>query len=277
MAKRADTPVLTWERVQKAISEESLYVDQIPGTSILLVSSGRIRVTWIKNGKKKHARIRLCRTYLNPRWVRLPKEYPVKILELMEMNKVELAIKGIIKIGKDDFRLLTYQQLDDLYSLERQFGHIEPKYKEEENRLWEELVNLLLKRSLDPFETIPKDILERLEQIDAVTSHLAGREKAIKTRIRRLENTQRHIKGALTKLLEFVPSSKNEKNVEGTVKGLNNSLEWQIVLLKRLLKDEPFNNSARWSIYHVRNAKLWLEIGHFEDVTYYLGMAISHL
>jgi hypothetical protein len=277
MAKRDKTPSLTWERVQKGISAGSLNVDPIPGTSMLLVNWGRVRLTWIEDGKKRHTRIRLTRVYLNPRWIPLPKEYPLKVEELGTMGSGELATRGIIRLNEDGYKLLIYQQLNDLYSLQRQFHHIKPQYLEEEKRLWEILVDLLLKRYLDPEEKIPEDIIERLEQIGAITTHLAGRKEAINTRIRRLKNTQINIKGILEKLMELVPSSKDEKNVEGTVIGLGNSLEWQIKLLRKLLKDDPFYNSARWAIYHVRHARIWLEYGLYENVTYYLEKAISLL
>lgn len=135
VAKKEGTPTLTAERVWRAVRDGSLVVKPIPGTRMLQVVRGRIRLTWGKEGKKDHAQIRLSSIYLNPRWIPLPDNYPTEKLEGLDDRK--RAAKGVVRVEDGSFRLLIYQQLDNLFSLLRQIEkHISPQYGEEEDELW---------------------------------------------------------------------------------------------------------------------------------------------
>ncbi|MBU0535189.1 hypothetical protein KKC62_03405 [Patescibacteria group bacterium] len=277
MAKKEDTPSLTATRVWKAIKAGSLEVKTIPGTRMLLLVRGRIRLTWREGDKKKHTSRRLRRIYLNPRWISLPKDYPIPISELYRFNKEELATLGIVCLKGNDFRLLIYQQLGDLYALLRQLAeHIRPQYSREESNLWKLLNEAGSRKSLIKQVALTGAVLERIEQINTIRTHLAGREEATKSRMRRLSRTQKHVRGALQALLELVPTGE-EKNIGGTVTGLGESLLRHHDTLEALLDDNSFAHCARWARYHLRRARECLAMNNFKGTNQHIQKAIKHL
>jgi len=249
MAKSKDTPALTFERIYKALKAGSLKkVVRIHGTKVLVVVSGRIRRTWVKKGKKKHGRIRLNRVYLNPRWIPLPADYAVSVSELGKMSKKELYPLGIVYI-KGSYKLLIYQQLDDLASLQRQIKHIKPQYDRKSSELWKRL------EKSDPLNTMFASVtLDRIEDIDAISTHLVGREYAVAARLQRLTGIQDFVKGRLVELLELIPKDGGTQ-AEGITKGLDDPLSRQHVELERLLDDKPHAHRAGWARYHISKAQ----------------------
>ncbi len=279
MARRKDTPSLTWERVWKGIREGSLEVKRVPGTRMLLVIKGRIRLTWKQRGKKRHARVRLNKTYLNPRWIPLPANYPISVSKLRKLRREKLYTLGIVRLSEDDFRLLIYQQLDDLSALQRQLAeHTQPKYLRETSRLWKMLEKASSQEPLKAVEqtALTGVVLDRIEKIDAISTHLAGREKAVESRLDRLNKVQSHVRGALEILLDFVPVS-GETKINGTSKGLGNSLGLHYKTLEHLLENKPFAHYARWARYHIKRAQECLTENNFKGTYRHIEKAIEHL
>jgi len=271
MARKKGTPALTFERVYKAFKAGSLKkVVRIHGTRILIVVSGRIRRTWEKKGKKEHDRSRLNRVYLNPRWIPLPANYDISVSELGKMSKKELYPLGIVYI-KGRYKLLIYQQLDDLAALQRQIKHVKPQYDRESGELWKQL------EESDPLNTMFTSVtLDRIEDIDAISTHLVGREYAVEARLQRLIGIQDFVKGTLEDLLELIPEDSGTQ-AEGIAKSLDDPLSRRHKDLERLLDDKPFAHKARWSRYHLGKSQEFLAINNFKNAQHHMQKAIDWL
>ena len=280
MAKRKDTPALTAERVWEALRVGSLKAETIPGTRMLRVLEGRIRLTWLEGGKKKHARIRLNKIYLNPRWISLPKDYPININKLRLMNNDELNSLGIIPIDRNDFKLLIFQQVSDLAALQRQISeHIQEQYARESSRLWGLLEKSSAQGPLKIWEqqALTGVVLDRIEEIDTISTHLAARDEAVASIIERLTKLQRHIRGALQTLRGFIPDKAAGKKATGAVKGLRNSLKMHYKSLGHMMEDQPFAHRAYWARYHIEKARKYLKEGSFDRTKHHFDKAIKHL
>jgi hypothetical protein len=256
-----------------------LEVTKFPGTRMYRNVNGRVRLTWKSGRKIKHARIRLNKGYLNPRWISLPKSYPIPISSLKRFGKRRLYTLGIVRLDKDDFRLLIFQQLDDLFSLFRQLvNYTQPRYVKEEAKLYKMLDSV---KPHDQDKEVEQDVLvdaafDKLEEIGFKIPHIAGRVEAVKFRIRLLNKTQELIKGRLESLLEFVPEDGVVKS-KGTAKGVSNSLRYPFERLARLSDDKPYAHRARWSGYHITKAQELLLEGDIKKARYHMQKAINHL
>lgn len=278
--KKKGTPALLAERVWQAVRDGSLeQVEAVPGTRLLLVRRGRIRLTWRDNGRVRHARTRLRRVWLNPRWIPLPRGFDAA--ELWGLDHRQLARRGIIRRGRDDFRLLIYQQLNDLPSLLRQLEeHILPQYEREEAELWQLFSRMDLRATLGLAEA-PQDLqdalLGRVEQIGTIRTHMAARAEAVRTRLKRFQRLREHIRGGLEMVLGLLPREVADIELEGAVIGIANSLERHHHSLTPLLADEPFAGPARWARYHLREARDDLLRHDFDGAARHLQKAIEHL
>lgn len=279
MARRKGTPALTGKRVWKALRDGSLEAKEMPGTRVLQVSKGRIRLTWTSGGKKKHARIRLNKKYLNPRWVYLPKDYPIPISSLRKMTDDELIALGIGRTKKGALKLLIFQQLDDLASLKRQLvDHTKTRYVKETEELWNTLEKASSREPLKAAElaALTGVVLDRIEEIDVITTHLTGREKGVELRLNRLNKVQKHVKGALeTRLRMALKDGTSEIN--GTSKSLITHLSSHYETLEYLLDDKPFAHHARWARYHIKRAQESLSADDFKVACKYMQKAIDWL
>lgn len=279
MAKKEGTRALTAQRVWQAVKRGSLKVKPIPGTRMLKVTGGRIRLTWGEKDEKRHHRVRLKDIYLNPRWIPLPSWYLAskKVTGLSEKN---LAARGLIQLdGK--YYLLIYQQLTDLFSLLRQIKeHILPQYGKEEENLWSLFGKIdqreVLGLTRSPAE-LRKAILGRVDSIGIIRTHLAGRGQAVESRIGILRRLQDNLRGALAMYLELVPESKNEESVVGTVRGLSASLKGLADRLQPFLNERLFALGARWARYHIGKAASNLTVRRFGEARTHLQKAIAHL
>jgi hypothetical protein len=279
MAKRSDTPALTAERVWNALRVGSLKAETIPGTRMLRVLEGRLHLTWKKGNKKKRARIRLNKVYLNPRWISLPKDYPIPVRELKQLDNDELNSLGIIPVGRNEFKLLIFQQVGDLYSLRRQLSeHIQEQYERESAMLWKLLEKSSARGPLKIWEqkALTGVVLERMEKIDTISTHLAGRLEAVESLIKRLSKLQQHIKGALITLKDYIPK-RIDTSAAGTVRGLRNSLKLHYKSLGYLLEDRPFFQRAYWARHHLEKASNSLKEGRFDKARHHFEKAIAHL
>ncbi len=279
MARKKNTPALTWERVWKAIKDGSLEVKRIPGTRMLLVIKGRIRITWKSRGKVMRTRFRLSKTYLNPRWIPLPKYYPVSVPKLRKMRKASLYALGIIKRGEDDFKLLIYQQLESVLSLQRQLSeHTKSSYERESNNLWKLLEKAWIEEPLKAVEqtALTGAVLDRIEQIDIINTHLDGRLSAVESRLERLSRIQDYVKGALESLLE-ITSNEDEFVTNGTLRSLVNALNLHYKTLEHLLEDRPHSLCARWARYHINKTVEDLTENELISARRHLQKAIDHL
>jgi hypothetical protein len=275
MAKREGTPALTGKRVWDAIQSGSLIVEEISGTKMFIVLEGRIHLTWLHRNKKKNARVRLKGKYLNPRWIDLTKNYPVSAQELDTLDDNELFDLGIIKL-KEKFKLLIYQQLDDIYSLLRHLQHIGPKYVEEQKELWEAWVKIAEGKEPKPNKDYWVDFFERLEKSTMIPLHMVDRKKVVMFRINRLKSRQEHFHGALLMFLGMIPEEGSE-NFRGTILGLQKSLENLAEEMRELQKDVPFKNYARWAVYHVKKAASEIYYHDLDSTKYHLKKALGHL
>lgn len=277
MAKPQGVPALTAQRVWEAIKRGSLKVEVIPGTRMLRVIKGRIRLSWQVGDLVKHARIRRTRIYLNPRWIPLPIGFDVS--KILGLSREELARQGIIRLKNGDYRRLIYQQLDDPFSLLRQIEeHIMPRYGQEEEELWGLFSSVDLRATLG-LSSAPEDlqeaILGRVDQIGVIKTHLSGRSKAVEERIRKLKRLQQHVRGALGMILDLIPEQ--TEGTEGYVIGLINSLQRHYDSLTLLLEDNPLVHSTRWARYHIQKARHNLERHEFNQARDHLQKAVSYL
>jgi len=277
MARKKGTPSLTYERVWKAIKAGSLEVKRISGTKMLLVIKGRVRLTWIERGKLKHTRIRLNRIYLNPRWITLPKNYPVPKAKLRKLEPKERAALGVILTEENELKLLIYQQLDDLYSLERQINqHIKMRLARESNKLW---IRLGRASTQEPWKIVEQPaltgyVLGRTKQIDAINTHMSGRKAAVEARLEWLNKVQNLVRDSLEALMGLVPPG---AKTNGAIKGVNRALSQHYKTLEELLDDKPFSHHARWARHHIKKAQDYLSANDFAATCKHLQKAIDYL
>lgn len=277
MAKPNEVPAFTAERVWKAIQDGSLRVQVIPGTRLLWVERGRIRLTWREDGRVKRARVRLRRVYLHPRWRPLPVRFDIS--EIVGISREELARKGIIRLKNGEYRQLIYQWLNDPFSLQRQIDeHIMPRYEQEEEELWS-LFSQVDLRAILGLTAVPEEmqevILGRVDQIGVIRTHLKGRSRAVEERINKLRRLQNYVRGALLMILDLIPE--RAEGMEGYIIGLGRSLDRHYDQLGFLLGDNPFAHSARWARYHIQKAGVDLSKHEFDDAHRHIEKAIEHL
>jgi hypothetical protein len=277
VARKKGTPSLTYERVWKAIRAGSLEVKRIAGTKMLLVVKGRVRLTWKVKGKLKHTRIRLNRIYLNPRWIALPKGYPVSKSKLRRLEPKERAALGIVLTEKNEVKLLIYQQLDDLYSLERQIDqHIKMRLSRESNKLWALLGRVSTQEPLKIVEqpALTGYVLGRTKQIDAINTHMSGRKSAVEARLEWLNKVRNLVRDSLEVLMELLPP---DAKANGAIKGINKALSQHYKTLEELLDDKPFSHHARWARHHIKKAQGSLVVNDFVLAYKHLQKAIDYL
>lgn len=182
MAKRPDTKAIPACRVWQALLDGSVTAVPLQGTRMLHVQKGRIRYNWVEKGDVKHARVRLNGRYLNPRWIPIPSWYDLSIDQIGFLTKDELIARGLIKrLG--EWRLLIYQQLDDVCSLHRQLeDHIYNAYDQEELKLWEMADQIEFRRVLGVGDGVRARILsarlgvvvERIKYFKKRLEHIRG-------------------------------------------------------------------------------------------------------
>ncbi len=277
MARKKGTPSLTYERVWKAIKAGSLEVKRIAGTKMLLLVKGRVRLTWKVKGKIKHTRIRLNRIYLNPRWITLPKDYPVPKSKLKKLEPKERAALGIVLTEENELKLLIYQQLGDLYSLKRQIKqHIKMRLARESNRLWTRLEKASTQEPLKIVEqpALTGYVLGRTSEIDAINTHMSGRKAAVEARLERLGKVQNLVRDSLEALMELMPP---DAKTNGAIKGVNKALSQHYKTLEELLDDKPFSQYAKWARHHIKKAQISLVAHDFKSACRYLQKAIDYL
>lgn len=277
MAKKPGTPAWKAGRVWQAIKAGSLKdVRPIPGTRILWVGEGRLRLTWTEDGVKKHTQIRVRRRYLHPRWIPLADE--TLLAQIASLSKEGLAAQGILRLDGNDYRILIYQQLDDMFSLQRQIEkHILPRYEEEQEKLWGTLEQIK-----KPGTELEQLIFGRLDQIVAIRPHMAGRAEAVRLRIESIRKRQAHIKDALLMLLEQAPLGERGEPLEGrylkgAVRGIVDSLAHHHKDLAVIATDVALARDTRWAQFYLERAIAKLCLQELGAAREHLQKAVSRL
>lgn len=277
MAKPKGVPALTAERVWKAVEDGSLVVEKIPGTRVLRVLKARIRYTWSEDGQRKSKRFTIpAGSYLHPRWNLILDEREVHRLE--SCDRGEFLRRGILQTSQGWQRLI-YQQVEDIFHLDRQIGaHILPQYDEEQEELWRLLDQILTQEA----GRLRDAIDQRLQTILAIRPHLAGRAEAVSQRLDLIQRRLKHIHRAIEVLLQQplltgAIRNRSKEEIVGTILGISRTLTRHHQELVEIRKERPFNRQIGLAQYYLREAIAWLQIGDIFQATAQLKKALPHL